>query len=192
VKYLPGVENLLPDALSRMYAFDAPGTVRTPSEYVQHDMDNDFTRTAHLASMPMIVGEEALATHPRRGGRVAALATSPRPDAPRASGPDLRRSVRIAQRAVEPIVAAAPYALGTDSMGKTALRQGVLPLPSGQGAEPTPPRTRRARAEVAPAETGRPETAAEFSRCMRDHFVLLGPGERKKGGGKREHLSPRT
>ena len=27
VKYLPGVENILPDALSCMYAFDAPGTV---------------------------------------------------------------------------------------------------------------------------------------------------------------------
>lgn len=33
VKYVPGVENVLPDALSRMYEFDAPGTIRSPSEY---------------------------------------------------------------------------------------------------------------------------------------------------------------
>jgi hypothetical protein len=138
VKYLPGVENLLPDALSRMYAFDAPGTVRTPSEYVQHNMGNNFARTAHLASMPMIVGEEALATNHRHGGRVAVLATSPQPDALRASGPDLRHSARMAWQAIEPIVAAAPYALG-----RIALRQGVLPLPSDGVAEPTPPRTRR-------------------------------------------------
>ena len=32
-----------------------------------------------------------------------------------------------------------------------------------------------------PAETGRPEAGAEFARRMRDHFVLLGPGQRKKG-----------
>lgn len=34
VQYVPGVENVLPDALSRLYEFDAPGTIRAPSEYL--------------------------------------------------------------------------------------------------------------------------------------------------------------
>lgn len=38
VKYVPGVDNVLPDALSRMYEFDEPGTIRAPSEYLHHDL----------------------------------------------------------------------------------------------------------------------------------------------------------
>lgn len=45
-----------------------------------------------------------------------------------------------------------------------------------------PPKTRSKRPPPPPAETGRPETGSEFARRMRDHFVLLGPGQRKKGG----------
>jgi hypothetical protein len=35
---------------------------------------------------------------------------------------------------------------------------------------------------LAPAESGRPETSAEFARRVRPGFVLRGPGERKEGG----------
>jgi hypothetical protein len=35
---------------------------------------------------------------------------------------------------------------------------------------------------VPPAESGHPETAAEFARRVQDRFILHGPGERKKGG----------
>ncbi|KAF9245451.1 hypothetical protein BU15DRAFT_59028 [Melanogaster broomeanus] len=38
------------------------------------------------------------------------------------------------------------------------------------------------QSEVEPAETGRPETAQEFARRVRDRFVLRGPRERKEGG----------
>ena len=48
----------------------------------------------------------------------------------------------------------------------------VLPPPKPRARKPPPP----------PAETGQPETGAEFAKQMCDHFVLLGPGERKKGG----------
>lgn len=37
-KDLSGVENGLPDALSRMYEFDAPGMIHVPSEYLHHDL----------------------------------------------------------------------------------------------------------------------------------------------------------
>lgn len=55
-----------------------------------------------------------------------------------------------------------------------------LPITS---APPVPPkRTRRTRSPTPPAETGRPETSAEFARRVKHRFVLLGPGKRKKGG----------
>jgi len=65
IKYLPGIENILPDVLSRMYAFDAPGTVRAASEYTEHDVDNGLQTVVHLISMPLVVGQEALASSPR-------------------------------------------------------------------------------------------------------------------------------
>ena len=37
VLYVPGAENILSDALSRIYCFDAPGMVRAASEYTEHD-----------------------------------------------------------------------------------------------------------------------------------------------------------
>lgn len=58
VVYVPGVENILSDALSRMYTNDEPGTVRARSEYTYHDIiDNDSIGT-HLISMPVLVGME--------------------------------------------------------------------------------------------------------------------------------------
>ncbi|TFY61096.1 hypothetical protein EVJ58_g4727, partial [Rhodofomes roseus] len=63
VQYVPGVDNVLADALSRIYAHDAPGTVRAASEYAQYDEDESFS--THLAaaaiSMPVFAGLEALA-----------------------------------------------------------------------------------------------------------------------------------
>ena len=61
VEYAPGVENVLADALSRMYSNDAPGTVRARSEYTYHDViDNDVLLT-HGISMPVLTGLEAAA-----------------------------------------------------------------------------------------------------------------------------------
>ena len=61
VEYAPGVENVLADALSRMYSNDAPGTVRARSEYTYHDViDNDVLLT-HRISMPILTGLEAAA-----------------------------------------------------------------------------------------------------------------------------------
>jgi hypothetical protein len=37
VHYVPGTENILSDALLRIYSNEAPGTVRTPSEYTEYD-----------------------------------------------------------------------------------------------------------------------------------------------------------
>jgi hypothetical protein len=59
VDYVEGLLNVLSDALSRVYSNDAPGTVRSPSEYARQDEDyppDDF----HLldVTMPVLVGLE--------------------------------------------------------------------------------------------------------------------------------------
>ena len=36
-QYVPGENNVLPNALLRLYEFDTPGTVHASSEYVEHD-----------------------------------------------------------------------------------------------------------------------------------------------------------
>ena len=38
--------------------------------------------------------------------------------------------------------------------------------------------------EPLPTETGQPEMGAEFAHRMAGKFILLGPGKRKKGGGR--------
>ena len=61
IRYVPGVENILPDALSHVYSADAPGTVRAPSEYTQF-ADHGITATmVGLVSMPVFIGIEAIA-----------------------------------------------------------------------------------------------------------------------------------
>jgi len=60
VEYVPGAHNVLPDALSRLYDFDAPGTVRALSEYVTFDGDSPPVDVSPLVSMPVLVAGEAL------------------------------------------------------------------------------------------------------------------------------------
>ena len=38
VQYVPGEDNILPNALSQLYEFNASGTMRAPSEFVEHDL----------------------------------------------------------------------------------------------------------------------------------------------------------
>jgi hypothetical protein len=72
IEYLPGVENVLPDVLSRLYEFDMPGTVRAPSEYVALEGNTIDLSVAGLITMPVTVGLEASAGLLRRSARVAA------------------------------------------------------------------------------------------------------------------------
>ena len=118
---------MLPDALSRIYEFDSPGTVRALSEYVQHDptVNPIGTSLCELLTAPLLVGPEALACTP-----------------------DMHYPT-------------------TEDDWELIQHEEILPPPKTRSKRPPPP----------PAETGRPETGAEFAHCMRDHFVLLGPGQ---------------
>jgi hypothetical protein len=70
VIYAPGTENILSDALSRLYSNDEPGTVRARSEYTYHNIINNDVLSVHAISMPVLVGKEGEATLlPKRRGR---------------------------------------------------------------------------------------------------------------------------
>ena len=71
VVYIAGSENIVADALSRIYSNDSRGTVRARSEYTYHDVvDDDTSSVEHQPEeLPVLAGIEAqIAT--RRGSRV--------------------------------------------------------------------------------------------------------------------------
>jgi hypothetical protein len=78
VVYILGSENVLADALSRMYAYDSPGTVRAQSEYSYVDVvDDDTSQLSTLSRglpISMLAGMEA---------RVMTLRHLPRPESSR-------------------------------------------------------------------------------------------------------------
>jgi hypothetical protein len=51
VVYVPGTENVLANALSRIYSNEAPGTVRSRSEYTYHDVVNNDVLVYHDAGV---------------------------------------------------------------------------------------------------------------------------------------------
>ncbi|KAF7761655.1 hypothetical protein Agabi119p4_9647 [Agaricus bisporus var. burnettii] len=57
VEYVPGSENVLSDALSRIYSNDSPVTVRAPSEYTDYD-DNEAERSLISKRIPVLAGAE--------------------------------------------------------------------------------------------------------------------------------------
>ncbi|EJF59637.1 hypothetical protein DICSQDRAFT_171815 [Dichomitus squalens LYAD-421 SS1] len=62
IEYVPGVENVLADALSRIYSNDRPGTVRAPSEYTSFDEEGDFGSSLRTfaISVPVLVDPESV------------------------------------------------------------------------------------------------------------------------------------
>ncbi|OCH90840.1 hypothetical protein OBBRIDRAFT_696283, partial [Obba rivulosa] len=62
VEYVPGVENVLANALSRIYTADSPGTMQAPTEYVTHNEDDAFATNlaVHTISMPVFMGIETM------------------------------------------------------------------------------------------------------------------------------------
>ncbi|CAA7268279.1 unnamed protein product [Cyclocybe aegerita] len=60
VTYVPGTENILSNALSRIYSNNSAGTVHAPGEYTEYD-DTGFSMKVALSvvSAPVLVGPEA-------------------------------------------------------------------------------------------------------------------------------------
>jgi transposase InsO family protein len=78
--YIEGSQNILSDALSRIYSNDAPGTVCSPSEYPMHDEDHPIEEmAAYGITMPVLVGLEANAvTTCSRSGAKAVWTPKPK------------------------------------------------------------------------------------------------------------------
>ena len=70
VIYVPGNENVLADALSRIYSNDSPTTVHARSEYTYHDVVND-DMDIQVGDIPNLDAVEAaaIATEPAETGR---------------------------------------------------------------------------------------------------------------------------
>lgn len=164
VEYVPGVDNVLADALSRIYSNDKAGTVRSASEYAEHDNDNVIlTSLASLAiSSPVYVGLEALAMQPSEPRRSARLQALPEKTGPGAGGRKPPGPVNVR-----------PYltAKRPQSGGRipATLPAPPLPVPTDRtesGAGTVRPKIRTPKV-VAPPESGRPETAKEFSKRIK-------------------------
>ena len=80
VIYVPGEQNTLADALSRIYSDDGPGTVRAPSEYTLSDGAMSSIPVSSI-SMPLLVGTEAIADS-------LSVRTMVAPDAPETGRPE--------------------------------------------------------------------------------------------------------
>jgi len=194
VLYVPGEENILLDALSRMYEFDAPGTIWSHDEYLQCDLDVadvDSTPLNGVISAPLLVGQEAIAPNVRRSNRLA----------DRQAGHDIGRDAFVAtptpKRVILRLGPAATPKPSDGGEGNTS--SAVGPVPIGQQEDmppdqhpapqteanqhPTPhARVHRPRQPPTPVESGRPETGSEFAARMKDRFVLRGPRGRTEGG----------
>ena len=55
VIYIEGSENVVADALSRMYLNDSPGTVRSKSEFTYHDVVDDDTSSVRGSTMNLLI-----------------------------------------------------------------------------------------------------------------------------------------
>ena len=73
VVYIEGSENVVADALSRLYSFDSKGTQHSRSEYTYHDVVDDDTSSIVVGEdLPILAGVEAVVAT-RRGSRVRRL-----------------------------------------------------------------------------------------------------------------------
>jgi len=167
VLYVPGEENVLPDALSQMYEFNAPRTIQSQEEYLQYDLNIvvvDSTPSVELISVPLLVSQEAITPNVQHSHQLAdkhpAHATEHVVgENPRCItlhiGPELGPSSGGGKG--QPLLD-----LGRPAPPELAGTQYPVPYPKGWKPQQPPP----------PVESGHPETGIEFAARMKDKFVL--------------------
>lgn len=159
IVYVPGVENTLADLLLCIYSDNAPGTVQTPSEYVQH---NDTKPVfCHLKVLyPVKVGLEAQATMPV----------------------EVAEGKPVCQQSPQQHVASDKPTLAPKPLKVATQQEPLLVIAPEEGqavAEKPKPRTRKA-VVVKPAEMGHPETSQEFAKHIKK--VVFKVPEQPEGG----------
>ncbi|KAJ3518583.1 hypothetical protein NMY22_g13602 [Coprinellus aureogranulatus] len=196
VEYVPGSENILSDALSRLYANDAPGTVRARGEYTDFDIVSNDALTEQAVTMPLYVGKEgAMAVPPPEDEHLIdafaitrSRGTEQVDGAEKAATAAPRRSSRLGNK-----VETAPRVQGTAATKRVKAKRTKrdaksastpakeMASPGIEGVPQDKPKRAYTRKEVLGAETGRPETGKEFAARMRNHFTLKGPRDPKEG-----------
>lgn len=191
VEYIPGAENVLADALSRIYSNDLLGTVRSPSEYVVFDMEGGppLALSSNAISVPLLVENEgkshpvlalAGAGSPPVPPKVASASAWPRRTRARIIAPcaaltlqtfAATLSVRSSQVATARDVHTLDGVAHPDRLALMSLSVKSTMVLVADGSSIV---GHQKRAPPAPAETGRPETAAEFAKQVH-RLVLRGP-----------------
>lgn len=124
VQYVLGVDNVLADALSRIYSNDAPGTVRAASEYTQFADEPGFSSrvTAHTISMPVYAGVEVFAAHAGAGAHSPAALSSSQRALP------IRCLARVAEQVVRvsTVPAELPGGSGSSCTAQKGVQQAAL------------------------------------------------------------------
>ncbi|PIL30265.1 hypothetical protein GSI_07443 [Ganoderma sinense ZZ0214-1] len=187
IEYVPGVENVLADALSRIYAHDRPGTVRAPSEYTQFDEEGDFSTVlqSFAISAPVSVDPESLMELEKPSSPLVPPATAggrvlrPRPPRP-AAEPRVASNSQPRRKGNAPAVSSSRSEGKKDLEGESATK--AAPGPGETSHEkPHPKAHPNASVTAGEATTGRPETAKEFAKRIK-RVVLHGPrGEQREG-----------
>ena len=184
VEYVPGADNVLADALSRIYSNDAPGTVRAPSEYTEHDELAAHVPSEGLSeiiSMPVLVGLEAMAAVPhtlRRSPRTPRPAMSGAAHHPQTIVPVPARATRSRPQPDPPV-----QPTRSQSRSHTSARRHRTTIEEVDDVEAGAPRPRSRKPHVVPPpESGRPETSREFAKRIK-RVVLHIPGEEQEGAG---------
>lgn len=168
VIYVPGAENILSDALSRLYAYDAPGTVRASTEYTEHDILQNTSLQNHAITTPLYVGQEGafMVMPPENDFSEVELGATTRAQRRQEMGLEVSKPPPRAAKN-KPSERKTP---GSEVQGRQ--RVVITKLPPITPLEPSKVRIPRLNLG---AETGRPETGKEFAARMRNHFKVLGP-----------------
>jgi hypothetical protein len=98
VIYLPGEENVLADALSRMYSNEPVGTIRAASKYVSAEEENTPSKLLlNLVSSPLYTGPPLFlgATEAQRSARIAAVCTATVPPVNETVVPKPKKVIRV-------------------------------------------------------------------------------------------------
>ena len=80
VVYVPGSENVIADALSRMYSADSVGTVHAQSEYTYFDVVNEDNVVLEETTMPVLASLEASTAVQKRPRKALPGAETGRPE----------------------------------------------------------------------------------------------------------------
>jgi hypothetical protein len=194
-KYVPGVENVLADVLSRLYSDDAAGTVRSRGEYTFHDVNNDFIENLPL-TMPLQVYPGAfMGMHTSNISPKYNVDTKLHVEVGAVLRPTRNRTIpsRVPQlvnkaKTGDITLPDAKNKRGGKDIKTPAIKKPTKSIETTEKVDSVPEQVdviaKRTRKKKTPppapgsgAETGRPETSAEFAKRIKRVRLIVKPQE---------------